>query len=249
MPRIRTIKPEFFTDEVVAALDPLDRIAFIGLWLYADKGGKLEWRPRQLGVSILPYEKGDFENRLDRLVQAGLIVKYSVNGHTFAKVRNFLKHQKPHLTERESVIPEPEEITVIKPSDNGYQTVISTLNNVLITTGKERKGKEHVNGDPRVAERLFAVFWESYPKKRAKEYAHRVFLKLPRKAQEEAARVAKAYREIRMALPEDEAVKFTPEPSTWLNKGRWEDLDVQRKADEMGLAPIPVDGELPLEAP
>lgn len=246
MPRIRTIKPEFFTDEVVSALDPLDRIAFVGLWLYADKGGKLEWRPKQLGVSILPYEAGDFELRLNRLVQAGLIVKYSADGNTFAKVRNFLKHQKPHITEKESVIPEPTEITVIKPYDNGSITVISTLNNVLITEGKERKGKEHSNGDHKVAERLFESFWAAYPKKRAKEYAHRVFVKLPLEKQREAARVCKAYREIRMALPEDEAIKYTPEPSTWLNKGRWEDIDVQKKAEEMGLTAIPIDGELPL---
>lgn len=235
MARIRTIKPEFFTDEVVAALDPLDRLVFIGLWTQADKGGKFEWKPRQLGVNILPYEKGDFSARLERLVSAGVVVKYSSNGSVYGKVKNFLKHQKPHLTERESVIPEPGEITVIEPSDNGYQTVISTLNNVLITTGREGKGKEHTNGDNEVAERLFGIFWESYPKKRAKEYAHRVFLKLPRRSQEEAARVSKAYREIRMALPEDEAIKYTPEPSTWLNKGRWDDMDVQRMADEMGL--------------
>jgi len=239
MARIRTIKPEFFTDEVVAGLEPLDRLAFIGLWAYADKGGKFEWRPRQLGVSILPYEKGDFSTRMDRMVSAGLVIKYVVNGSPYGKVKNFLKHQKPHLTERESLIPEPTEITVIEPFNNGYQTVISTLDNVLITTGKERKGMEHTNGHSAVAERLFSEFWRGYPKKRSKEYAHRVFLKLPLTKQEEAARVVRAYREIRLALPEEEAEKFTPDPSTWLNKGKWDDLDVQKKAEEMGLVAVP----------
>ena len=236
MARIRTIKPEFFTDEVIASLDPLDRIAFVGLWAFADKAGRFEWKPRQLGVGILPYEKGDFTLRLDRLVAAGLVVKYSVDGAAYGLVKNFLKHQKPHPTERESVIPEPTEITVIDTSNNGYQTVISTLDNGLITRGKEGKGREHTNGHSKVAERLFAAFWESYPKKRAKDYAKRVFLRLPLASQQQAARVSPAYRELRMAVPEDEAIRFTPDPSTWLNRGRWDDLDVQRMADEMGLA-------------
>jgi len=37
--RIRSIKPEFWKSETVAALSPLARLLFIGLWNYADREG------------------------------------------------------------------------------------------------------------------------------------------------------------------------------------------------------------------
>ena len=39
MGRIRSIKPEFFTSEVVAELPLSTRLTFIGLWTYVDDNG------------------------------------------------------------------------------------------------------------------------------------------------------------------------------------------------------------------
>ena len=71
MPRIRTIKPEFFTDEVIAQMSPLARIAFEGLWCHADKSGRLEDRPARLKVLILPYDSADFEALLGEMSARG----------------------------------------------------------------------------------------------------------------------------------------------------------------------------------
>jgi translation initiation factor IF-1 len=105
MARIRTIKPDFFLDDEVAALNPLTRILFIGLWCLADKAGRLEDKPQKIKVQILPYDKYDVDKELDVLAEKGFILRYQVEGVKYIQVISFNKHQAVHGTERESIIP------------------------------------------------------------------------------------------------------------------------------------------------
>ena len=54
--RIRQVRPEFWSDEVVAALPDGARLFYIGLWNVADDAGWLEWRPTRIGALLYPYE-------------------------------------------------------------------------------------------------------------------------------------------------------------------------------------------------
>ncbi|EIP96852.1 hypothetical protein OpiT1DRAFT_01277 [Opitutaceae bacterium TAV1] len=92
--RIRTIKPEFYKHEDIAALHPLTRILFTGLWSMADCAGRLEDRPRRIKVEVLPYDDHDVDAALDDLASAGFIVRYSVDGVSIIQVVNFEKHQR-----------------------------------------------------------------------------------------------------------------------------------------------------------
>ncbi len=131
MPRIRTIKPDFFLDEDVAELKHSGRLAFIGLWCEADKAGRLEDRPRRLKATIFPYERADMDNILDSL-NGNFIIRYEVEGRRYIQINNFLEHQRPHHTEKDSIIPPvPGGFTVKPPLDNGETSV-----------GKEGKGRE-----------------------------------------------------------------------------------------------------------
>lgn len=106
--RIRTIKPEFFSHDGVAALEPLARLAFIGLWAVADREGRLRDNPRRLKVQILPYDDGvSFEAILDALSAGGFIVRYEVDGHRLIAVPGFLRHQRPTEREAMSILPAP----------------------------------------------------------------------------------------------------------------------------------------------
>jgi hypothetical protein len=110
MARIRTIKPEFFTDEDMADLPPLHRLLFIGLWTEADKRGRLGDRPRALRVRILPYDgltDEQFDGMLDDLHNAGFIVRYEAAGVQCIAVRTFEKHQRPHPKELDQGLPDP----------------------------------------------------------------------------------------------------------------------------------------------
>ena len=111
MPRIRTVKPDFFAHEELFDFEiktglPL-RLSFIGLWTVCDREGRFKWRPRTLKKDILPHDEIDFSRVLDALNTGGLIVKYEVDGETYGLVPTFHKHQVINNKERASEIPKP----------------------------------------------------------------------------------------------------------------------------------------------
>jgi len=111
MARIRYLKPDFFLDEDIAELPHGHRIAFQGLWCYADREGRLEDKPKKLKALIFPYEPADFEKILNDLTKKPFIIRYLSCGKPYIQIVNFKKHQKPHHTEKPSEIPEPQEDT------------------------------------------------------------------------------------------------------------------------------------------
>lgn len=115
MPRTRSLKPSFFSDSELALHSPLHRIAYEGLWCWADKRGLLEDKPRELKVQILPFDECDFDAILADLSRPksdgshGFIRRYQANGRRFIHIRKFLDHQKPHFKETAFAIPAPQE--------------------------------------------------------------------------------------------------------------------------------------------
>lgn len=137
--RIRSIKPEFFTDEDIALLPALCRIAFQGLWCHADKAGRLEDRPHRLKVLVLPYDDVDFVEVLNALVAARFVQRYSgPDGRAYLQIRSFLKHQRPRPDEPESQLPIPESFT----DPDEYSLLGSDEPDTAERIGKEGKGKE-----------------------------------------------------------------------------------------------------------
>ena len=111
MARSRNIKPAFFLNEELAELDPIDRLAFIGLWTIADYKGCLENRPKRIKATILPYDNCDIEKIMINLEQSRFIASYNIQGKPYIKIINFEKHQNPHPNERKggSKIPDIDE--------------------------------------------------------------------------------------------------------------------------------------------
>ncbi len=113
MPRIRSIKPQFFLNDELASLHPLDRLLFIGLWTMADRDGRLEERPLKIKAALLPYDAYDIEEALKRLSGKKFIVRYGVRAEksaekaNYIEISNFRKHQCPNVKEPESTIPAP----------------------------------------------------------------------------------------------------------------------------------------------
>lgn len=114
MARTRLLKPEFFRSEDIAALSPLARLFFQGLWGIADRDGRLLDRPRRLALEILPYDNVDGEALLSEIARnPGLIVRYvSADGQICIQITNFEKHQKPHFKEPSLGLPAPDAANV-----------------------------------------------------------------------------------------------------------------------------------------
>lgn len=112
MARTRQIKPDFFTDEDLAALSPYARLLFVGLWTLADRRGRLEERLAKIKACIFPYEDVSIDHLIEELASpkqrgGSLIVRYEKDGRKYIQVCNFEKHQNCHPKEPDSTIPGP----------------------------------------------------------------------------------------------------------------------------------------------
>ncbi len=124
MARSRNIKPSIMDNDELAGLPPLTRLLFVYLWMLADREGRLEDRPARIGAQALPYDRGaDVGAMLTELQTAGFITRYQSAGISVIQITNFLKHQSPHGTERDGVLPDQNGlITVHARGKNGYAT-------------------------------------------------------------------------------------------------------------------------------
>lgn len=141
--RIRTIKPEFWTNDELADLDPLVRLLFIGLWNMADCRGRLEDRPKRIKAAIMPYDDIDVHAALDTLMQAGFIRRYQVGGIEVVQVVNFEKHQRITGKEAEAESSFPAEFTRETPGKRRGNTRETTE-----TTEGRKEGKEGKERNP-----------------------------------------------------------------------------------------------------
>ena len=105
MPRIRNIKPEFFDDPDIGDLSLQARLLFIGLCVQADREGRLIDDPRRLKIRLLPFDDVDVDGLLSELSGKAMIVRYQDSvGTNLIWVRQFSKHQRPHMKENASVL-------------------------------------------------------------------------------------------------------------------------------------------------
>jgi hypothetical protein len=113
MARARNIKPGFYKNEDLAECDVWTRFIFPGLWMMADRNGRLEDRPKRIKAEILPFDAVDVEPLLRELAAHQFIQRYEVGGVRYIQILRFSAHQTPHYSEKESGIPGPslQEIT------------------------------------------------------------------------------------------------------------------------------------------
>ena len=124
MARARNIKPGFFKNEVLGVADPLYSLLFEGLWVLADRAGRLEDRPLRIKGEVFPYRDGlNVDAMLNWLESNGFIRRYTAQGKKCILVLKFVKHQNPHKNEAESELPAPSD-DCTKPEEIGTTTEI-----------------------------------------------------------------------------------------------------------------------------
>jgi hypothetical protein len=100
--RIRSIKPDFFTSEVVASLPLSARLTFIGLWTHCDDNGVCPDNPVLICAAIWPLDYGAAPEEIGRrtrddladLWQRGLIARYKRESRRYLFITNWEEHQK-----------------------------------------------------------------------------------------------------------------------------------------------------------
>lgn len=142
--RIRTIKPEFWLDENLAALPLIDRLTFIGLWGLADRNGRMEDRPARIKAALFPYDNDiDIDEVVDRLDEAQFVHRYEVDGDRYLAIPGFEKHQRPHPKEQASDVPPPPSREKARPSREIKRQAVERFSTIPSSpAGKGREGKE-----------------------------------------------------------------------------------------------------------
>lgn len=141
MPRIRTIKPEFFRHHDLYLAEKKSklpiRVAFSGLWCCADKEGRFKWKPTELKLDVLPYDEIDFNDVLQCLINEGFIIKYLSNKKEYGLIPTFKDHQRITGTESkyDSKLPEysgnnMESHSVSKESRSVSKEILSEIQDV-----------------------------------------------------------------------------------------------------------------------
>ena len=98
--RIRTIKPEFWRSDDIAALSIEDRLLFIGLWSYVEDNGVGRDDPQLIQCDLYPHDifteaSVRTHGGLMRLSQQGLITRFEgPDGRRYLQINSWDKHQK-----------------------------------------------------------------------------------------------------------------------------------------------------------
>jgi hypothetical protein len=138
MARIRTVKPEFWTDEKVVELSAFARLLFIGLWNFCDDDGRMVLSPKRIKMQIFPADSLDISELFGELRRESLITIYKVENTEYLQVNSFVKHQKIDKRTASKLPP---------PPINGHPDSIPTESPRALggnCLGREGKGREGI---------------------------------------------------------------------------------------------------------
>ncbi|WON77554.1 hypothetical protein [Serratia sp. UGAL515B_01] len=145
MARIRTVKPELWTDEKIVECSIAARLLFIGALNFADDNGNLVNSPKRLKMQIFPADAIDCEPLIKELITHGLLIEYSVSGVNYLNIKGFCTHQKINRPSKTN-IPKPQ---VSEDSVNTHGALTDGRDLEGIRNGKEEELKH--NTQPAIA--------------------------------------------------------------------------------------------------
>lgn len=139
MPRIRTVKPEFWGDEKLGPLEPIDRLVFLGLISLADDAGRLMDNVKVVDAFVFPYTDDTSAPSLEKLAQLGRIERGHTNsGQAIIQLVNW-SHQKIDKPNLRGALP-PIRRSIAEGSASGLGGVGASINDQLSvpTTNDQR---------------------------------------------------------------------------------------------------------------
>jgi len=136
MPRIRTIKPEFWSDASIVRLPFEYRLLFQGLWNFADDSGFIVNDPVQIKLHVFPADDVDVAKGIRELKKQELVEVVKLGGVSVIKIANW-KHQRIDK-------PQPSKFAPMYDEYQAQHTIPGTFQerSQNVPAGKERKGKE-----------------------------------------------------------------------------------------------------------
>lgn len=250
MPRIRSIKPEFWQDEDLAELDAESRLLAIGLLNHSDDEGYFKANHSLVRAAVFPFSDSslNIHGMLQELSEIGYLSLFDgSDGKQYGKITNFSSHQ---------VINRP---TASKIKE--LETSMKTHGEIREDSHPERKGKERnreqgkeqgaASGDADVSvprelrtewfETLWSTWDTEFGQKGAKTEAKKYFLEKLKPDESlfnEILSSLRAHIEIKSELKDrGEFYESFPHVIRWLRNERWTD-ELPSATSERRIIPI-----------
>ena len=235
----RIVNTDFWNDDkIVDYFSPEDKLFF--LYLLTNPHTTL------LGIykinkKVMAFELGysidTISVLLDRFENKYEMIKYSNKTQEIA-IRNYLKHSiikggKPIedcLIKNISDVKDKSLLEYIylniKDCNNLNETINKIINNNIynnINNNNSNSNDNRVSCNDTKYDTLFNEFWQHYPKKVDKKKAKEKFIKLKPKKELVELMIKQVERFKDTKEWKQENGEYIPNPSTWINKERWED--------------------------
>ncbi len=244
MARIRSVKPEYWTDEDIAELPRDARLLFIGLWNLADEHGRVRGDARYIKGQLFPYDDdltaSDIDKLLDLIGAARKLVRYESASRSYLFLPTLAKHQRLEPDKVESKLPAPPELSQTQifsdesardsdesapdAKDHALLYVAGSMEHVAGSMEHGGATQTRTRGNRTREDAEFDRFWSVYPRREAKAAARKAWNKaILRVDSERILAGAAKYRDQPGREPQ-----FTAHAATWLNADRWDDEPVAR---------------------
>ena len=229
--RNRILKKEFWCDEKIIELTPVERLLFLGMTNFADDKGIQIYSAKGLKAKVFPADSisvGLIENGLTKMSKLGLI-EFG-NDNTLIRIKNWDLHQKINR-------PYPSKYTFVEEGNSDSMNIHGIVCDDSLPNNKNKKKNNNKNNNKDNTN--FLVWYELYPRKAAKP-----------KALSKFESISKVYRL-------DDIIKgtkrwchywnnahiekqFIPHPATFLNQEQFNDdppeleVEVEYRLDPTG---------------
>ena len=161
--RNRILKKEFWCDEKIIELTPVERLLFLGMTNFADDEGIQVYSSKGLKAKVFPADSisvSVIENGLTKMEELGLI-EFG-NGRTLIRIKNWKLHQKINR-------PYPSKFDFIDENNDDSMNIHGTFNERSLPNNKNNNKNKKKNNNKENTD--FLVWYEFYPRKIGKPKA------------------------------------------------------------------------------
>lgn len=241
MPRLRSIKPEFWSSEQIMELSLLARLAFIGLWNFCDDQGVHPASPKTLKAEVFPSDEiriDEVAALIGEMVAQKLVVEYSADGKNYWAVtgwkHQYIKHPAIKYPPPPGSVPGAPppaagnippgrgelsgNVPPGRPPEKEKEKEKDKDGKPLPASGKPMRGASAIEAGPD-----FSRFWLAWPKKVGKKASAQAWQRLRPDGPMLAAILAAVERIAADPQQQADAWQFLPDPERWLKGRRWED--------------------------
>lgn len=218
----RIIKESICTSDSIDNLTWFEEVMFYRLIVNCDDYGRFDGRAAVIKSRLFPLKDNitvkAVEAAIKKLVSVELVTLYVFEGKPYLHLPTWDSHQQ--IRAKRSKYPSPDDADkticnhMISDDIKCTRNPIQSESNPNTESESERAGAER--------DRMFDEFWSAYPKKVGKKDAQRAFAKVPKAEWPKLVPAIEQQKKSKQWQKDDG--QYIPNPSTWLNQGRWDDV-------------------------